>query len=112
MKEQLRRAFEAMQAPSRALKTALLLAALVVIAALAATFGPNPDLSHVKVAVLSGSVEGNYHAIVAKAAAEVRRQHGRVDNLASAGSIENIARLAGAKASCDIQFALVQDGLP
>ncbi len=112
MKEQLQRAFKAMQAPSRALKTALLLAALVVIAALAATFGPNPDLSHVKVAILSGSPEGNYHSIVAKAATEARRQHGRIDNLASAGSIENIARLAAAKASCDIQFALVQDGLP
>ena len=112
MKKQLRRALTAMQAPSRALKTALLLAALVVIAVIAATFGPNPDLSHVKVAVLSGSAEGNYHAIVAKAATEARRQHGRIDNLASAGSIENIARLAAAKASCDIQFALVQDGLP
>src|SRR4029434_9582888 len=101
-----------MQAPSRALKTALLFAAFVVIAVLAATFGPNPDLSHVKVAFVSRSEEGNYHAIVAKAAAEARRQHGRIDNLPSAGSVENIARLAAAKVSCDIQFALVQDGLP
>ena len=112
MKEQLRRVLMAMRAPSRALKTALLLAALVVIAALAATFGPDPDLAHVKVAVLSGSADGNYHSIVARAGAEARRQHGHIDNLASAGSIENIARLAAAKASCDVQFALVQDGLP
>jgi len=101
-----------MQAPSRALKTALLFAVFVVIAVVAATFGRNPDLSHVKVAFVSGSPEGNYHAIVAKAVAEAQRQRGRIDNLPSAGSVENITRLAGAKASCDIQFALVQDGLP
>ena len=101
-----------MQAPSRALKTALLFAALAVVAVVVAKFGRNPDLSHVKAAFLSGSQDGNYHAIVAKVAAEARRQHGRIDNLTSAGSVENIERLAAAKASCDIQFALVQDGLP
>ena len=112
MQQQLRRTLAAMQAPSRALKTALLLAAFVVIAVLVATLGRNPDLSHVKVAFVSGSAEGNYHAIVAKAAGEAQRQRGRIDNLPSAGSVENMARLAAAKASCDIQFALVQDGLP
>ena len=101
-----------MQAPSRTLKTAFLFAVLVAIAVLAATFGRDPDLSHVKVAFLSGSEEGNYHAIVAKVAAEARHQHGRVDNLPSAGSVENIARLVAAKASCNIQLALVQEGLP
>ena len=90
----------------------MLLAAFVVIAVLVATLGRNPDLSHVKVAFISGSAEGNYHAIVAKAAGEAQRQRGRIDNLPSAGSVENMARLAAAKASCDIQFALVQDGLP
>ena len=101
-----------MQAPSRTLKTAFLFAVLVAIAVLAATFGRDPDLSHVKVAFLSGSEEGNYHAIVAKVAAEARHQRGRVDNLPSAGSVENIARLVAAKASCSIQLALVQEGLP
>ena len=45
-------------------------------------------------------------------AAEAQRRNGRIDTLPSAGSLENIERLAAAKASCDIQFALVQDGLP
>ena len=112
MRNWLGRALKALQAPSRPVKTALLLAVLVIIAALMATFGRHPDLSHVKVAFLSGSEDGNYHAIVDKAAAEAQRRNGRIDNLPSAGSIENIERLAAAKASCDIQFALVQDGLP
>jgi len=112
MRNWLARALKALQAPSRPVKTALLLAVLVIITALMATFGRHPDLSHVKVAFLSGSVDGNYHANVDKAAAEAKRRNGRIDNLPSAGSIENIERLAAAKASCDIQFALVQDGLP
>lgn len=112
LQQQLRRTLKAMQARSRAVKTALLVAVFVVIAVLVATISPNPDLSHVKVAFVSGSEQGNYHAIVAKAVAEAQRQHGRIVNLPSAGSVENITRLAAAKASCDIQFALVQDGLP
>ena len=112
MRNWLGRALKALQTPSRPVKTALLLAVLVIITALMATFGRHPDLSHVKVAFLSGSEDGNYHAIVDKAAAEAQRRNGRIDNLPSAGSIENIERLAAAKASCDIQFTLVQDGLP
>ena len=101
-----------MQAISRALKTVLLVTALALIAIGVAKFGRNPDLSHVKVAMLSGSADGNYHAIVGKAAAQAQRERGRIDNLTSAGSVENMQRLAAAKSSCDIQFALVQDGLP
>ena len=100
-----------MQATSRALKTALLLAALAITAVVVAKVGRNPDLSHVKVAIVSGSEDGNYHAIVDKAAAQALREHGRIDNVSSAGSVENMERLAAATSSCDIQFALVQDGL-
>ena len=54
----------------RALRAALVFAAFVVIAVLVATVGRTPDLSRVKAAFLSGSQDGNYHAIVAKVAAE------------------------------------------
>lgn len=107
-----RRARGGMQASTRALKTALLVAALAVVAVVVAKFGRNPDLSHVKAAFVSGSPDGNYYALVAKVAGEALQQRGRIENLKSAGSIENIERLAAAKASCEIQFALVQDGLP
>ena len=90
----------------------MLVVVLAIVAVVVAKFGRNPDLSHVQVAILSGSQDGNYHALVAKAAAEGQRQRGRIDNVTSAGSVENIQRLAAAKSSCDIQFALVQEGLP
>jgi TRAP-type uncharacterized transport system substrate-binding protein len=98
--------------PSTWFKTALLVLLGIVGVATAAQFGRGPDLSHVNVRFLSGSAQGNYHAIVAMAADEARRRKGRIENLPSAGSIENLSRLAAATATCDIHFALVQDGLP
>ncbi|HEY2864562.1 MAG TPA: TAXI family TRAP transporter solute-binding subunit [Casimicrobiaceae bacterium] len=113
LREYFRSTIGAQRTPWRNLAVATLLFVAVVGGFfIAATSPRNPDLSFVHVAILSGSNEGNYHAIVAKAGAEAQRRHGRVVNLASAGSIENITRLAAAKSSCNAQFALVQDGLP
>ena len=92
-------------------KTLLFFAVLLLLAALLAWLDPRPTLRHVRVAMLSGSVTGNYHATVDKLAAEVARQRGRIRNLPSAGSVENLQRLLAARASCDVQFALVQDGI-
>ncbi len=88
------------------------LAALAAVAFAIAFYGRSPDLSHVKVAFLSGTERGNYYAVVQKMAGEAKRHRGRIDNIATAGSVENIARLAAGKASCSVHFALVQDGLP
>ena len=112
MSEQLQRRLGVAQRPARALKTVLLLAVLAAIAFGIAFYGRNPDLSHVKVAFLSGTERGNYYAVVQKMAAEAKRHRGRVDNIATAGSVENIDKLAAGKASCSVHFALVQDGLP
>jgi TRAP-type uncharacterized transport system substrate-binding protein len=98
--------------PLRALKGGLLLGVFVLVAVLFASFGRTPDLSHVRVAILSGSVDGNYHAIVERIRVEAQRRRAHVDDRPSAGSIENIARLHAARQTCDVQFALVQDGLP
>jgi len=91
-------------------KTLLLFAAVLLLAALLAWLDPRPTLRHVDLTMLSGSSTGNYHATVDKLGAEVARQRGRVRNLPSAGSVENLQRLVAARASCDVQFALVQDG--
>ena len=96
----------------RALSAALVFAVFIGIFIVAATSSRNPDLSYVNATFLSGSAEGNYHAIVAKTAAETQRRNGRISNLTSAGSIENIQRLSAASSSCRVQFALVQEGLP
>jgi hypothetical protein len=91
-------------------KTLLFFAALLLLGALLAWFDPRPTLRHVNLAMLSGSATGNYHATVDKLAAEVARQRGRIRNLPSVGSVENLQRLMAARQSCDVQFALVQDG--
>jgi TRAP-type uncharacterized transport system substrate-binding protein len=112
LREHFRSTLGARRTPWRNLAIAAVLFAAVVGGFFVAATSPrNPDLSFVNVAILSGSNEGNYHAIVTKAGVETQRRHGRIVNLTSAGSIENITRLAAAKSSCNIQFALVQDGL-
>ena len=112
LKEGLERTLGAVEEPSRGLKAVLAIAVLGLVIVVAAVYSRSPNLSHVDIAFLSGSERGNYYAVVSKLAAEVKRQRGQIKNLPSAGSVENMARLAAAKASCDIQFALVQDGLP
>ena len=113
LREYFRSTFGARRTPWRNLAVATLLFVAVVGGFFIAAMSPrDPNLSFVDVAILSGSNEGNYHAIVARAAAEAQRRRGRIANVSSAGSIENIARLAAAKWSCNVQFALVQDGLP
>ena len=101
------RAFHA----STGLKTALLGGLLALIGLLVVWANRAPNLSNLRVAILSGSARGNYYAVVNTLAAEARQQQGQIDNLTSAGSVENIARLLAAKTSCTIHFALVQDGM-
>jgi TRAP-type uncharacterized transport system substrate-binding protein len=96
---------------SPATKTAIFFAVVFLLAALVAWLDPRPSLRHVKVGVLSGSTTGNYHAIVESFAAEVSRRKGRLTNVPTAGSAENIQRLIAARKSCDVHFALVQGGM-
>jgi TRAP-type uncharacterized transport system substrate-binding protein len=103
-----RRGKDGRMSPGR--KTLLFFAVLLLLAALLAWLDPRPTLRHVKLAILSGSATGNYHATVDKIGAEVARQRGSIRNLPSAGSVENLQRLMAAKQSCDVQFALLQDG--
>jgi TRAP-type uncharacterized transport system substrate-binding protein len=92
-------------------KTALLFGALAIVGLLVAIYDPRPSLRHVRVAFLSGSASGNYFATVDKLAAETSRRKGRIANVASTGSVENIERLVAGRAACDVHFALVQDGI-
>jgi TRAP-type uncharacterized transport system substrate-binding protein len=97
---------------SGASKTAILIAVPVVIGLLVMLHGWMPTFWSYRVRVLSGNPRGNYHAIVDRLAEEARRRGGgRIENLASAGSVQNIARLVAARSSGEAQFALVQDGM-
>jgi TRAP-type uncharacterized transport system substrate-binding protein len=66
------------------------------------------DMSHMRVRVLSGAPEGNYHASVARLAQAAALRRGTIENVASVGSAENVARLAAH--GCGAEFALAQDG--
>lgn len=96
---------------SAAKKTAILFAGLLLLLALVAWLDPRPSLRHVEVKMLSGSPSGRYHALVDGFAGEVSRRKGRLSNVATAGSAENIQRLIAARKSCDVHLALVQDGM-
>ena len=92
-------------------KTAILFAGLALLTALVAWLDPRPSLRHVRVAMLSASATGNYYAAVEKIAGEVARRKGRVENLPSAGSVENVQRLIAGAKDCTVHFGLVQDGI-
>src|SRR5262245_61524213 len=96
---------------SPAVKTAIFFAVLAFLTALVAWLDPRPSLRHVRVSVLSGATTGNYFATVEKFAAEAARRKGRVHNLSSAGSVENVRRLIAGAKSCKVHFALVQNGI-
>src|SRR5262245_60435293 len=96
---------------SPAAKTTIFFAVLALLTAFVAWLDPRPSLRHVHVRILSGSQTGNYFAIVDGLAEKISRQKGRVTNLSSAGSAENVQRLIDGRKRCDVHFALVQDGI-
>jgi hypothetical protein len=89
----------------------------VVVALLALTIAAmrvdlRPSLAHVHVRLLSGPPEGNYHLMADEVAAAAAKRRGVVENVPSAGSQENIARLAAAARTCEVEAGIVQAGLP
>jgi len=69
-----------------------------------------PGLSHLDVAVYSGATTGNYYSTVARAAGIAGATRGKIANIATSGSMDNIARLAGHGRGG--AFALAQNGMP
>lgn len=93
----------------RVVRAAVIAALVVLIGVVAWSVDLEPNLSHLEVGVVSGAEEGHYHAQVARFAQRASRDGGEVRNVSTAGSVENLARLAGPE-SCDVDFGLVQDG--
>lgn len=109
--DQLKRMMEFPRRHAGPCKTAALFAVLAVIVLVAMFYDRTPRLSYLQVKMLSGNPRGNYSAIVERLAGEAQRRGGRIENLTSEGSVENLRRLAAGRAKRDVQFALVQDGL-
>jgi hypothetical protein len=87
-----------------------LTAGVLLIALLLSRIDLTHDLSRMHVAVLSGEPDGHYHAVVARMKDLAAERHGVIREVASTGSVENVQRLRAAAKTCDVQFALAQDG--
>jgi len=94
------------------LRAALLLFAGAVIAAIAAAFGIARDYAFLHASILTGSPEGWYYTLASRVADRAHHEHGSVVAVPTAGSVENVSRLAAGRGHCEEMFALVQDGIP
>ncbi len=93
-------------------RSAALFLGIVLIAVAISLIDLSPDLDHMDVRMLSGPEQGNYHAVVDRLALTAARKNGQLENQATSGTVDNLARLAAATDDCDAHFALVQDGVP
>jgi TRAP-type uncharacterized transport system substrate-binding protein len=90
----------------------ILLVAAAAVAAVASAFGIARDYGYLHGSILTGSPGGQYHALATRLADRAKREHGTLAVIPTAGSIENVSRLANARGGCAEKFALVQDGTP
>src|SRR5262245_37846478 len=90
----------------------LLMIAAAVVAAFAAGFGIAHDYSYLRASILTGSQGGQYYALATRLADRAKQAHGTLRVIATAGSIENVNRLAAGRGHCAEMFALIQDGTP
>src|SRR5215470_6138299 len=90
----------------------LLMAAAAAVAAVAAGFGIAHDYSYLHASILTGSQGGQYHALATRLADRAERERGAHRVIPTAGSIENVNRLAAGRGHCAEMFALIQDGTP
>lgn len=102
---------EEREAKQRAwLRIGLTVLAVAAIGAIALSIDFEPSLSHIDIGIASGGERGHYYAQVEALAHQAERDHGVVRNLSTAGSGENLRRLADPGEGCEVDFGLVQDG--
>src|SRR5262245_54826675 len=94
------------------IRASLLLVAAAVVAAVASAFGIARDYGYLHATILTGSPGGQYHTLATRLAERAKREHGTLIVIPTAGSIENVSRLAKERGGCAEKFALIQDGTP
>jgi TRAP-type uncharacterized transport system substrate-binding protein len=90
----------------------LIALAVLVLAAGLLYYTVSGDYAFLRASIYTGAPTGAYHALGERLAARAFKKNGHLKVVATAGSIENIARLAGENGRCVPAFAFVQDGLP
>src|SRR5271157_5442797 len=97
----------------RAWARGLMLAiAVLAVAAAVLYFTVSGDYAFLRASVFTGAPTGQYHATGERLAARALKRNGHLAIVATAGSVENIARLVGENGRCIPAFAFVQDGVP
>src|SRR5271165_7060388 len=97
----------------RAWARGLMLAfAVLAVAAAVLYFTVSGDYAFLRASIFTGAPTGQYHATAERLAARAHKKNGRLSVVATAGSVENIARLVGENGRCIPAFAFVQDGVP
>jgi TRAP-type uncharacterized transport system substrate-binding protein len=91
------------------LRLAALLGAAAVIAALLSQVDFAHDLHRMRLRLLTGPEQGNYHAIGEALASRAAAKRGVVEVVPSSGSAENVRRLAASR-DCTVSLALAQNG--
>ena len=91
-----------------------LLIALALLGAVAALlyYTVSGDYAFLRASVLTGAPTGAYNALGQRLATRALKKNGHLKIVATAGSVENIARLVGENGQCVPAFAFVQDGVP
>src|ERR1700745_2021784 len=86
--------------------------AVLGVAAAVLSFTVSGDYAFLRASIYTGAPTGQYYATGERLATRVLKQKGRLSVVATAGSVENIARLVGESGRCIPAFAFVQDGVP
>jgi TRAP-type uncharacterized transport system substrate-binding protein len=92
------------------LRAVVLLVASALVAALISMFGLARQYGYLKASLLSGPSTGAYYALATRLAERAMSDQGKLTAITTSGSIENVDRLVQGEASCDVKFALIQDG--
>jgi len=90
----------------------MLAIAVLAVAAAVLYFIVSGDYAFLRASIYTGAPTGQYHATGERLAARALKRNGRLAVVATAGSVENIARLVGENGRCSPAFAFVQDGVP
>jgi TRAP-type uncharacterized transport system substrate-binding protein len=94
------------------IRFSLFAAAALAVVAVASLFGIARDYAYLHASLLTGTPMGNYHALGELLAERAGKGHGTLDVVATAGSVDNIRRLADNAKRCSTMFAFVQAGTP
>lgn len=96
---------------SIARKILLVAAVVAVIGFVVSKLNLARDLHRLDATIATGPREGNYYALGADLSALAQKGGGRVTQIETAGTGDNVKRLGeAASGKCDVQFALAQDG--